>query len=111
MDSDRARELLRRERERIEKALAGEAHAPDTDLATRDQHLGDQGTELQDDELSAGLRDQLADELAAVERAEERLANGTYGVSIESGEPIPDDRLEAHPTAERTTEEQARLER
>jgi RNA polymerase-binding transcription factor len=111
MDSDRARELLRRERERIEKALAGEAHAPETDLATRDQHLGDQGSELFDDELAAGLREQLAEELADVERAEERLARGTYGVSIESGEPIPDERLEAHPTAERTAEEQARLER
>ena len=76
MDSDRARELLRRERERIERALAGEAHAPDTDLATRDQHLGDQGTELYDDELAAGLREELAAELAAVERAEERLAQG-----------------------------------
>lgn len=111
MDSDRARELLRCERERIESALAGEAHAPDTELTTRDQHLGDQGTELHDDELAAGLREQLAAELAAVERAEERLALGTYGMSIESGEPIADDRLEAHPTAERTTEEQARLER
>ena len=111
MDSDRARELLRRERERIERALAGEAHAPETDLATRDQHLGDQGTELYNDELAEGLREELAAELAAVKRAEERLAAGTYGLSIESGEPIPDDRLEAHPTAERSTEEQARLER
>jgi DnaK suppressor protein len=111
MDSDRARELLRRERERIERALSGEVDSPDTDLTTRDQHLGDQGTELLDDELAAGLREQLAAELAAVERAEERLARGTYGVSIESGEPIPDERLEAHPTAERTIEEQARLER
>jgi RNA polymerase-binding transcription factor len=111
MDSERARELLRRERERIEKALAGQAHAPDTDLAARDQHLGDQGTELHDDELAEGLREQLAAELAAVQRAEERLALGTYGVSVESGEPIADERLEAQPTAERTTEEQARLER
>jgi DnaK suppressor protein len=49
--------------------------------------------------------------MAAVERAEERLAAGTYGLSIESGEPIPDERLEAVPTAERTAEEQARFER
>jgi DnaK suppressor protein len=111
MESERARELLRRERERIESALAGEVHTPDTELATDDQHLGDEGAELYDDELAAGLREQLEAELAAVERAEERLAQGTYGVSIESGEPIPDERLEAHPTAERTTEEQARFER
>jgi DnaK suppressor protein len=39
--------------------------------------------------------------LAALERAEARLAAGTYGLSIESGEPIPDARLEALPAAER----------
>jgi DnaK suppressor protein len=111
MDNDRARQLLGRERERLERALAGEGHAPDTDLVTRDQHLGDQATELYDDELSAGLREQIQAELAAVERAEKRLADGTYGLSVESGDPIPDERLEAIPTAERTAEEQARLER
>jgi DnaK suppressor protein len=46
-----------------------------------------------------------------VERAEQRLAEGTYGLSIESGEPIADDRLEAMPTAERTAAEQERFER
>src|SRR5579862_8116403 len=47
--------------------------------------------------------------LAAVERAERRLAAGTYGVSVESGAPIPDERLEALPAAELTAdEEQAR---
>ena len=42
-----------------------------------------------------------------MERAEARLAAGTYGLSIESGKPIPDERLEAVPTAERTVEEEA----
>jgi DnaK suppressor protein len=111
MDEERARELLRRERERLQKALAAEAGVEEDELTTRDQHLGDQATELYDDELAVGLREEFTDQLAAVERAEQRLAAGTYGLSIESGEPIPDERLEAHPTAERTTEEQARLER
>jgi RNA polymerase-binding transcription factor DksA len=93
MDSDRAREL------------------PTPIWLRATSILGDQVTELQDDELSAGLRDQLADEARR-----RRGSRGTSGerdlrVSIESGEPIPDERLEAHPTAERTTEEQARLER
>jgi RNA polymerase-binding transcription factor len=43
-----------------------------------------------------------------VERADERLAAGTYGLSVDSGQPIPDERLEAIPTAERTAEEEAR---
>ena len=111
MDRDRAAELLRRERERIELALAGQGDSPNDELTTRDQHLGDQATDLYEDELAAGLREQLIQELADVERAEKRLADGTYGLSVESGEPIPDERLEANPTAERTAEEQARFER
>jgi DnaK suppressor protein len=43
-----------------------------------------------------------------VDRAEARLAAGTYGISIESGKAIPDERLEAIPTAERTAEEETR---
>lgn len=111
MDAERAGELLRRERERIEHALAGQRVPRDSELTTRDQHLGDEAAALYDDELEAGLRDQLAEELAAVERAEKRVADGTYGLSVESGARIPDERLEAIPTAERTAEEQARLER
>jgi DnaK suppressor protein len=54
--------------------------------------------------------DRLQQELGAIERAERRIAEGTYGVSVESGEPIPDGRLEAVPWAERTAAEQARLD-
>jgi DnaK suppressor protein len=43
-----------------------------------------------------------------VERAEARLAAGTYGVSVQSGERIPDERLEARPTAELTVDEERR---
>lgn len=111
MDPDRAEELLRRERERIEKALAELKGANDAELASQDQHLGDEGSELYTDEFEAGLRERLQADLTALERAEARLAAGTYGVSVESGEPIPDERLEAVPTAERTAEEQARFER
>jgi len=65
---------------------------------------GDEG--LYQDELDEGRRRDLESQLAAVERAEERLRNGTYGLSILSGEPIPEARLEARPTAELTVEEQ-----
>jgi len=109
VDADKAAVLLKQERERIEKALAEQAGENDGELASLDQ-LADQGSELYADELEAGLRDRLLNELAAVERAEARLAEGTYGLSIESGEPIPDERLEAVPTAERTAGEQARFE-
>ncbi len=46
-----------------------------------------------------------------IARAEARVEDGSYGRSVESGEPIPDARLEAMPWAERTVEEQAAYER
>jgi DnaK suppressor protein len=114
MEQKRAEELLRQERRRIERSLLGVTAADDGELAHQDQnleHLADDATDLVQDELDEALEEQLQRELEAVERAERRLADGTYGVSVESGQPIPDERLEANPTAERTAEEQARYER
>jgi DnaK suppressor protein len=96
VDPDRARELLAAERARIERALGRLGHQDPANLAS----------ELYQDELDEGLSDDLRRELEAVERAEARLADGTYGLSVESGKPIPDERLEAIPTAERTAEEE-----
>jgi DnaK suppressor protein len=110
MDPERADELLARERERIERALARLAPEDAGDLAD-DESPADEGSDLYQDELDEGLADGLREELAAVERAEQRLAAGTYGLSIESGTPIPDARLEALPAAERTADEEARLGR
>ena len=104
MDPDRARELLAAERRRIEEGLAGlrgSADPYDDDL-----DAGDRASDLYQDELDDTRGRDLREQLAAVERAEERLAAGTYGLSIESGLPIPDGRLEAIPTAELTVDEE-----
>jgi DnaK suppressor protein len=107
MDQDRARELLAAERARIERLLARLGHQDTGELAD-DEDPGNLASELYQDELDQGLAQDLREELAAVERAESRLEAGTYGLSIESGKPIPDERLEAVPTAERTAEEESR---
>ena len=113
MQADRARELLSRERKRIERALGNAGHVDNGDLSDDNggEHLADHATDLYDAEYEEGLSEQHRKELAALERAESRLAQGSYGVSIESGEPIPDERLEANPLAERTIAEQERYER
>jgi DnaK suppressor protein len=110
MDAERARELLAAERARIEESRAGLAEGS---LEGSDRiEPGDEDSEdLYQDELDAGRRQKLEQDVAALERAEERLANGTYGLSVESGQPIPDGRLEAVPTAERTVEEEERFRR
>lgn len=104
MEADRARQLLSSARERIERQLARLAPEEDTELS----HYDPADEDLDRDELDEGIADQLRDDLAAIERAEERLEQGKYGLSVESGEPIPDERLEAIPWAERTAEEQER---
>jgi DnaK suppressor protein len=105
MEAERARELLAEERTRIERALAGLRRADVGELSDQDEPA-DQASDLYENELDEGLADDLREQLAAVERAEARLAAGTYGLSVESGTPIPDERLGAVPTAERTVEEE-----
>jgi DnaK suppressor protein len=106
MDSERARLLLARERERIEQAIAG-LGADDAGGGAEDREPGDEDSEdLYQDEFDAGLAEDLAEQLAALERAEARLQAGSYGLSVESGQPIPDERLEALPAAERTVDEE-----
>jgi len=105
MDSGHARELLAAERQRIEADIAA-ARRGGPEEGDERREPGDFNSEgLWQDELDAGLAEDLKARLAAVERAEERLAQGTYGLSVRSGEPIPDARLEASPTAELTVEE------
>ena len=111
MDAARAQELLAAERSRIERELARLGVGPDNELSHLDQHPADEASELFEEERDQGVRERLQHELEAVGRAEQRLDEGTYGLSVESGDPIPDERLEAYPTAERTVEEQRRLER
>jgi DnaK suppressor protein len=111
MDHDHAQELLSAERERLEQAITAlEQPGPLEGTALREP--GDRDSEdLYQDEVDAGRAEHLHAELAALERAEARLAAGTYGLSVESGEPIPDARLEAIPTAERTIEEESNYRR
>jgi DnaK suppressor protein len=106
MDSERARQLLDAERERIEQEIAAvERGGPEEGDERREP--GDFNSEgLYQDQFDAGRAQDLKDRLAAIERAEARLADGSFGRSVKSGAPIPDARLEANPTAELTVEEQ-----
>jgi RNA polymerase-binding transcription factor DksA len=112
MEADHARKLLRAEKQRIERELeelrAGSSG--DGELSNIDQHPADAGTELFEEERNQSMIERLEQELEAVARAMKRVDDGTYGRSVESGEPIPDARLEAVPHAERTVDEQARFE-
>ncbi|MBS1846622.1 MAG: conjugal transfer protein TraR [Actinobacteria bacterium] len=106
MDEARAKVLLKAERDRVEAELArlrGEGRENSTEAAPP----GDFNNEnTYEDELAEGREGDLRRRLDQLARAEERLAAGTYGLSVKSGEPIPDRRLEAEPLAELTVDEE-----
>jgi DnaK suppressor protein len=104
-----ARDNVARERARIEALLTG----LDGDIRAAGSLRGQQTGELEEgasgletESVDVALAANLRGELAAVERAEERIADGSYGRSVQSGAAIPDERLEVEPLAERTVEEQ-----
>jgi DnaK suppressor protein len=103
MDHERARARLAEERARVERELAGRGKRQAADSP---EDSGDQAAGLERAETDEGLRRDLLNTLEAIERAEARLEEGTYGISVVSGEPIPDGRLEAIPWAERTVDEE-----
>jgi DnaK suppressor protein len=113
IDEDRARELLRRERERIESSLADLGWVRESQLAEirEDTDMFEEGEHIEEEQIDDAIERKLRYELEAIKRAEERLEGGTYGFSVDSGEPIPAQRLETIPWAERTGEEQERYER
>lgn len=107
MDDERARSLLRAERLRVETLLAETISAGQDDRSEANQpgDLTDPAEPLTAEQADDAVADELRERLLALDRAEHRLQNGKFGLSIRSGLPIPDERLEADPTAELTVEE------
>jgi RNA polymerase-binding transcription factor len=102
MDADRARARLSEEKARIEREL--EEHM--SRAADEPEDSGDQANELEQASTDSALREDLRQTLEAIQRAEVRLEEGSYGVSVVSGDPIPDGRLEAVPWADRNVGEE-----
>ena len=110
MDEEQARRRLRAERTEVERLLAESTAAGRDDRETEDEkgvEFDDPAQSLTAEGEDDAIAESLRDRLAAIGRAEQRLANGTYGRSVRSGLPIPDARLEADPAAELTVEEAA----
>ena len=107
MDESVARQRLIAERAEVMRLLKDAESAATQDRDAEDEP-GDYADAAQpltaqgmDDALAEGFRDRIA----AIDRALKRLDDGTYGLSVRSGAPIPADRLDADPAAELTVEE------
>lgn len=109
MDDQTARQLISAERDRVRALLTETTGAGSADRASEDEQggggWGDNAAPLTAELTSDAVASDLRTRLAALDRAEQRLDAGTFGLSVRSGLPIPDERLEADPAAELTVEE------
>lgn len=117
MDETRARMLLKAERDRLvelRRSKRSELEQPLSDstseLSSFDQHPGDLASETAERETSLSLLGHVDAQLQEVDDAFARLEAGRYGICEGTGEPIPDERLEADPAARYTVEHQRELE-
>ncbi len=100
---------LRAEFKRVRDGLDEDARFRAEEEEDFTQHdSGDMSQSLFTREVDATVEQQVGRRLQAVERALQKIEEGTYGLSDDSGEPIPRGRLEAMPEATRTVEEQER---
>jgi DnaK suppressor protein len=100
---------LKSELERVRDGLQEDEQFRAEEEEDFSQHdSGDMSQSLFTREVDATVERQVERRLEYVERALQKIEEGTYGLSDDSGEPIPRGRLEAVPEAIRTVEEQQR---
>ncbi|MDQ4097819.1 MAG: TraR/DksA family transcriptional regulator [Actinomycetota bacterium] len=121
MDPEQARQRLEEERARLEQVretFADEHLTDETESDSLgeltgglDQHQADVGTETFEREKDLSILENVEAELADVEHALRRIAEGTYGTCEACGRPIDADRLEALPAARLCVDDQVAAER
>ncbi len=105
------RQILLRRRDALRKALDGDLSAL---KELREQSSGDMVDAALDsthDEISFQLAEVESRELAQIDKALDRMRNGSYGVCEVTGRPIPLARLQALPYATMCIEAQREAEK
>lgn len=111
-------EFIAQQRTRLEalrrQLLGGEEDAIASERSDEQEH-GEEAEEFEDEaqdmarnEVTQALHDVNDRRIHDIERALQKIAEGTYGFSDASGDPIPNARLEAAPEAIYTVEEQSK---
>ncbi|MHC4460839.1 MAG: TraR/DksA family transcriptional regulator [Planctomycetota bacterium] len=97
------RALLLAKRDEILKnviSMENEAlHRQRSDLSSMPIHMADIGTDNYGQEFALGLMDSERKLMKEIDKALDRIENGTYGICEGTGQPIPKERLEAIPWA------------
>src|SRR5262245_787709 len=111
-DIEHFRKLLMDRRRRILGTVQGMEEealkASDQDFSV--DHMADHGSDNFDQDFTLSLVESERKELIEIDRALQRIDQGTYGICEGTGEPIPRPRLEAIPHARYSVEYQRKLE-
>ncbi len=102
---------LREELVRIREGMAADEQDLGEAEGDTTPDSGDMSQDMFTREMDASIGEQAERRLGEIDRALQKIEEGTYGLSDDSGEPIPRGRLEAVPEATRTVEEQQRFEK
>jgi DnaK suppressor protein len=113
MDESVARQRLLTERAEVAQMLSDADFAGTQDRDAEDEGATGDYADAAQPLTAQGMDDALAESfqqrIATIDRALKRLDEGTYGLSVRSGAPIPKERLDADPAAELTVEEAREL--
>ena len=115
MNTDRYRDILLDERERVSASIQ-HLHEEgsleeETEEETYDNHLADSATATLNREIDYTLEENSEHVLGALDGALQRLENGTFGKCVRCGRQIAEERLEAIPYATRCIDCQRLAER
>jgi DnaK suppressor protein len=97
---------LRRQILEVRRGQESEQASANAETNAQAREYEDDAQKLTSLELEANLAAADEDRLSNIERALQKIDDGTYGLSEASGAPIPIERLEASPEALYTVEEQ-----
>jgi DnaK suppressor protein len=104
-------ENLKEELLRIRSGMSADERERADNEADTQLDSGESSQEIFAREMDATIGEQVERRLAEVDRALQKIEEGTYGICDDTGERIPRGRLEAVPEAIRTVEAQQRYER
>ena len=107
VDTARFREILEEERRRVLDAISylheetpgSLADETEEIVGSSDNHLGETATATLDREIDYSLEENSEHVLRAIDRALQRIDEGTFGTCETCGRPISEERLEAIPYA------------
>jgi DnaK suppressor protein len=105
VDVDRFKELLQEERRRVLDAIEylhkenPGSIEDETEDETTDNHIAETATATLDREIDYTLEENSEHVLSEIEGALKRIDEGTYGICVNCGKPIAEERLSAIPWA------------